>query len=150
MLYKIKHIYVFVILSWLSSIGTGCTPDSPLTLGHKGFPGKYENMVLYINDGSRCYEVPTSCPDKRYSAPCGLGSMKVTNSVVLMFPDVNQYLVGPQQRQPQEHETGFLCQWSSSSCAALKGMVRYTFTGTLCRCYNMGVGIYHEIKKKAQ
>ena len=90
-----------------------------------------------VND--RCYNVPTSCPDKRYSAPCGLGPTMVANSVVLTYPDVNQYLIEPAQREPHVSQIGFLCACSSSSSAALKGLVRYTCTGTVCRCYNMGV-----------
>ena len=62
-----------------------------------------------------------SCPNKRYTAPCGAGSTMVTNSVVLMYPHINQYLIKPEQRMPHEHEIGFLCQSSSSSSAALKG-----------------------------
>jgi len=126
---------------FMATIDLTSEPDSPITLGHKGFPRKYDGVTLSTNEDSRSYVVPTSCPDKRYLAPCGLGSTMVANSVVLTFPGVNQYLVKPEQRQPHECETGFLCQSSSSSSAALKGLVRYVCTGTVCRCYNMGVGL---------
>lgn len=125
---------------FIMGVNVDLESDSPLTLGHKEFPVRYENVTLDIVEGSHRYAVPMSCPNKRYLAPCGLGSTMVSNSVVLMFPDVNQYLIKPEQRQPHEHEIGFLCQSSSSSSAALKGLVRYVCTGTVCRCYNMGIG----------
>ncbi len=39
------------------------------------------------------YKVPSGCPSKRYRTPCGLGSTLLSNNVVLMHPDVPQYLV---------------------------------------------------------
>ena len=76
----------------------GGTADLPLTLGYNIFPDKYNRIRLSTTvDNKKSYVVPTSCPDKRYLAPCDLGSTMVCNSAVLVFPDVNQYLVvGPE------------------------------------------------------
>jgi hypothetical protein len=63
----------------------------------------------------------------------------VVNSIVLMYPDVNQYLIDSESRRPTIDQIGFLCCTSSSPSAALKGLIRYTVTGTVCRCYNKGV-----------
>ena len=56
---------------------------------------------------------------------------------MLTYPEVNQNLVGPSHRKPSLEDMGFLCMASGSSAAALNGLVRYTVSGTVCRCYNM-------------
>jgi hypothetical protein len=115
--------------------------DGAVVAAHYIFPEKYNDTTLVLQENDQCYEVPTSCPNKRYNAPCGLGSTMLANRVVLTYPDVNQYLVEPTEQAPQRSEICFLCSCSSSTFAALKGLVRYTCSGTLCRCYNMGVDV---------
>lgn len=113
--------------------------DAPLTLGYSSSVAKYQSYHISYYDKSKSYVVPVSCPSKRYRSPCGLGSTMVSNSIVLMYPDVNQYLVDTLYREPKKEHVGFLCVCSSSSSAALKGLVRYACSGTVCRCYNMGI-----------
>ena len=124
---------------FLLSVDLTGTPDSPLTCGYEAFLSKYSDVLLTVAHESKLYKVPITCPTKRYKRPCGLGSTMFTNSVVLMYPDVNQYMVSTQDRAPDQNQIGFLCPCSSSSSAALKGLVRFVCTGTVCRCYNMGV-----------
>ena len=114
--------------------------DAPLVLGNRMFVDKYEADYLSVIIDSKVYRVPTWCPDKRYRSPCGLGGTMLANSVVLMYPDVPQYMIEATERAPKDEHIGFLCPSSSSSSAALKGLVRFVCTDTVCRCYNMGVG----------
>ncbi len=40
------------------------------------------------------YTVPTGCGTKNYPRPLGLGASVATKNVVLMYPDIQQYMVG--------------------------------------------------------
>ena len=64
----------------------------------------------------------------------------MSNNVVLIYPDDPQYLIGKVQQHPSVEQLGFLCCISSSTSAALKGLVRYAVSDVVCRCYNSAVG----------
>jgi len=112
---------------------------APITLGCKDNVDSLRGLVVMVHGTRGQYIVPLSCPEKRYKVPSGLGSTLVVNNVVLMFPDVPQYLVAQDQRRPTKEQLGFLCCTSSSTSAALKGLVRYTVCDVVCRCYSCGV-----------
>lgn len=113
--------------------------SSPVVLGYSGTAAEYGPMDLSV-DHERCiYRVQTGCPSTRYRNPAGLGATMLCNSVVLMHPDVNQYLIGTSHRIPSSEQKGFLCMCSGSPSAALKGLVRYAVSGSVCRVYSMGV-----------
>ena len=114
--------------------------DSPITVGYSAFSDQLLNARLSLVHDKKLYTVPTGCPSTRYRTPAGLGSTMVVNSVVLTYPNVNQYLIDATCRCPTSEDRGFLCTCSGSPSAALKGLVRYCVTGTVCRCYNSGVG----------
>jgi hypothetical protein len=113
---------------------------APITLGCKDNVDSLRGLEVKVGGVRGQYVVPLSCPEKRYKVPSGLGSTLVVNNVVLMFPDVPQYLVNQDQRKPNKEELGFLCCTSSATSAALKGLVRYTVCDVVCRCYSCGVG----------
>jgi hypothetical protein len=110
------------------------------TLGYEDTVTHFRGLEVVSHRSRGAYKVPLGCPSKRYRAPYGLGSTLVSNNVVLMYPEVPQYLVEQTQRQPVEEQLGFLCCTSSSTSAALKGLVRYAVSDVVCRCYNSGVG----------
>ena len=112
---------------------------APITLGCKDNVDSLRGLVITVRGTRGQYIVPLSCPEKRYKVPSGLGSTLVVNNVVLMFPDVPQYLVNQDQRKPNKEELGFLCCTSSATSAALKGLVRYTVCDVVCRCCSCGV-----------
>eukprot|EP00978_Attheya_sp_CCMP212_P010556 scaffold25642_cov73-Attheya_sp.AAC.3 len=122
------------------NIGTTGVTNSPLVCGNAKFVEEYDTYELEVSLDGKVYKAPTSCPNTRYKAPCGLGSTLSVNSLILMYPHINQYMVSSEDRCPESREVGFLCPCSSSSSAALKGLVRFACTDTVCRCYNMGVG----------
>ena len=113
---------------------------APLTLGCVDNVTALRGLEINTYGARGQYVVPLDCPAKRYKVPCGLGSTLVVNNVVLMYPSVPQYLVPETRRRPLEEHKGFLCCTSSSTSAALKGLVRYTTCDVVCRCYNCGVG----------
>ena len=122
------------------NVRTTGVPNSPLVCGNAKFVKEYDTHELQVSLDDKVYTTLTSCPNTRYKAPCGLGSTLSVNSLVLMYPHINQYMVGSDDRCPESREIGFLCPCSSSSSAALKGLVRFVCTDVVCRCYNMGVG----------
>jgi len=70
------------------SVDTESTPDAPVTQAYDVFPAKYNSMIIITRVNDRCYNVPTSCPDKRYilSQLCTLaGSVDIT-------PVTNRYI----------------------------------------------------------
>ena len=94
---------------------------------------------MYVEDGNGAYHVPTTCDVTKYPAPCGLGSTLGCNTTVLMYPDVQQYLVPSQLRVCDDSHIGFLCCYSSPSSASSKGMIRFLASKVVIRCYYMGV-----------
>jgi hypothetical protein len=114
--------------------------DSPLCLGYSEFTRRLEGKSPFITLGTETYRIPTSCSETRHKVPYGLGQTMVSNSIVMMFPDVNQYLVSSELRKPSPKQVGFLCCTSSVSSAAQKGLIRFATPRTTCRCYNSGVG----------
>jgi hypothetical protein len=64
------------------------------------------------------------------------------NTVVLLYPDVQQYMVPSHLRTSDHSYSGFLCCCSSPSSASSKGMVRYLASNTVIRCYNSGVNAH--------
>ena len=110
--------------------------DPPFVCGHHSFSLALSRLNLTLYKDSKCYTaVPTSCPKARYKHPCGLGSTMIVNNVVLMYPDVNQYMIPGNLRAPTQDQVGILCPCSSSSSASLKGLERYVTSGVVCRCY---------------
>jgi hypothetical protein len=70
------------------------TPDlAPLTLGYEDTVAYFAGSEVTSRGPRGVYKVPLGCPSKRYRTPCGLGSTLVSNNVVLMHPNVPQYLV---------------------------------------------------------
>jgi hypothetical protein len=84
------------------------------------------------------------CNTKNYRRPCGLGPTLVSNNVVLMYPDVQQYLVSLKLREPKMSDIGFLCCCSSSSSASMKGTIRYLASGDVIRSYKAGTRAHME------
>ena len=115
--------------------------DAPISIGYARFMDILRDVKLSITRGRNTYTVPTDCPANRYTTPTGLGQTMGVNSVVLMYLHINQYLLDADARRPTMEDRGFLCVSCSSSSAALKGIVRYCASGTVCRCYNMRVGM---------
>jgi hypothetical protein len=64
------------------------------------------------------------------------------NSIVLMYPDVNQYMVPGDLRAPTSDQVGIQCPCSTSLSASPKGLEHNVASGVLvcCCCYHMGVG----------
>jgi RNA polymerase Rpb2, domain 6 len=120
--------------------GVNQVDRAPITLNHQDMVARLKGLSLQYIGSRGLYHVPLGCPDKRYKVPCGLGSTLVSNNVVLMYPNVPQYLVSEEHRRPTEDQLGFLCCVSSSTSASLKGLVRYAVCDIVCRCYNCGVG----------
>ena len=58
------------------SIGTTGVTNSPLVCGNAKFVEQYDtySYELDVSLDGKVYKVPTSCPNTRYKAPCGLGS----------------------------------------------------------------------------
>lgn len=124
----------------IKTTNVDCVLDpAPLTLAHEDMVTRFRGLDIKSHGNRGTYIVPLSCPSKRYKVPCGLGSTLVSNNVVLMYPDVPQYLIPADDRKPTEEQLGFLCCASSATSAALKGLVRYTVSDVVCRCYNRGI-----------
>mmetsp|Transcript_2713 Transcript_2713/g.7224 ORF Transcript_2713/g.7224 Transcript_2713/m.7224 type:complete len:810 (+) Transcript_2713:24952-27381(+) len=119
---------------------TGESSNCPIAVGYSKSVEDLKSINLYTIRDNKVYRVTTDCPNTRYRAPSGLAATMVANSVVLMQPCINQYLVDASVRAPKSHERGFLCMCSTSTSAALKGLLRYACSGTIVRSYNMGVG----------
>ena len=88
--------------------------NSPIVLEYAKSVEVLDRLQLYTVSGNRVYAVPTSYPDTRYRIPSGLGATIATNSVIQMYPDVNQYLVSVEDRVPKANQEGFLCVCSGS------------------------------------
>ena len=67
-----------------------------------------------------------------------MGSTLYCNTVVIKYPNVEQYLVTAKNRRPCDAETAFLCCASVSSFASSKGLIRHVASGTVCRSYQAG------------
>lgn len=85
------------------------------------------------------YSVPNGCDTKNFRRPCGLGSTLTANNIVLMYPNVLQYLVSSELRRCDPTHTDFLSYCSSPSSALSKGMIRYLAFGVVIRSYRKGV-----------
>jgi hypothetical protein len=74
---------------------------APLTLGNAITSNHYAGLLIHVaaTDGRAC-TLPVHCQERQYTAPVGLGSTMVANSMVLMYPLINQYLVPQQMREP--------------------------------------------------
>ena len=82
---------------------------APITFGYEDNVSALRGLVL-ISFGTRgSYEVPLGCPFKRYKTSCGRRSTLVSNSVILMYPDVPYYVKNENQRKPDDGQIGFLC-----------------------------------------
>ena len=81
--------------------------NSPLVCGNAEFVKQYDTHELQVSLDDKVYTTSTSCPNTRYRAPCGLGSTLSVNSLVLMYPDINQYMVSSEDRCPESREIGF-------------------------------------------
>lgn len=114
--------------------------NAPITLAYSEFVNRLKDTPMQLYHDRKIYTIPTDCPSTRYRTPIGLASTMNVNSVILTYPQVNQYLVSAELREPVMEEKGFLCMCSGASSAALKGLIRYCVSGTVCRCYKMGVG----------
>ena len=66
---------------------------APIILGYEYNVTTFKDLEIKVPGNRGEYVVPLSYPGKRYKVPCGLGSTLVVNNVVLMYPDVLQYLV---------------------------------------------------------
>jgi hypothetical protein len=119
--------------------GTEPANVAPITVGCELSLRAMSNMRITHDDGNITYTVPVECPLHRFRSPVGLGSTLVGNSVVMKFPGVAQYLIPETMRVPQPKDVGFLCCCSSSTSASLKGIIRYTVSGTECRVFSLGV-----------
>jgi hypothetical protein len=82
--------------------------NDPPSLGNRVSIYSMTGQVLAVAHNGRNYNVPTTCNTKNYRRPCGLGSTLVTNNVVLMYPDVQQYMVPTSLRTSDETYLGFL------------------------------------------
>eukprot|EP00957_Ditylum_brightwellii_P202748 15331593-Ditylum_brightwellii.AAC.1 len=112
---------------------------TPLSVGNKYSIQALLEVGMETVNGDQVYHVPTTCDITKYAAPCGLGSTLGCNTTVLMYPDVQQYLVPSHLRKCDKSHIGFLCCCSSPSSASSKGMVRFLTSGVVVRCYNLGV-----------
>jgi hypothetical protein len=115
----------------------GFKDKAPLTMGNKISCTRLSHCDLSLDENGVTYSVPTGCSTKNYRRPCGLGSTLVSNTVVLMYPDVQQYLVPSELREPSMDDIGFLCCSSSPSSASTKGIIRYLASGTVMRSYTV-------------
>jgi hypothetical protein len=87
----------------------GDYPDlTPLTLGYGATSDLLRDVNIQRVVDGQAYIVPSTCPDKRYKVPCWLGSSMLMNSIVLMYPNVAQYLLSGEHRQPHREQLGFL------------------------------------------
>jgi len=123
-----------------AQLDTSFMDMAPITLGCEDNVTTLRGLEVKIYGNRGQYVVPLDCPAKRYKVPSGLGATFIANNVVLMYPNVPQYLIPESERKPTEEQMGFLCCTSTSTSAALKGLVRYTACDVVCRCYNCGVG----------
>ncbi len=110
----------------------------PITVGCKVSLEDITGLELSICSRRGILKVPITCPQHRFTKPSGLGGTLIANSVVLKFPDVAQYLVTQEMREPNLNEAGCLCCCSSSTSASLKGIIRYCAAGTVCRVFSSG------------
>ncbi len=120
--------------------GTDINPNHcPLSLGCRVSVEILSQISLTTHTNEGAYHVPNGCDTKNYRRPCGLGSTLAANNVVVMYPNVLQYLVSSDMRQSDPTHTGFLCCSSSPSSASSKGMIRYLASGVVMRSYKSGV-----------
>jgi hypothetical protein len=110
--------------------------DAPLSLGTETSIRELSLTTISTVHAGSTYTVPTTAPKFRFRKSVGLGSTLVNNTVVMMYPDVEQYMVSSEHRTPREQHVGFLCCTSSSSSAASKGLVRHTASEVECRTMN--------------
>mmetsp|Transcript_31374 Transcript_31374/g.37350 ORF Transcript_31374/g.37350 Transcript_31374/m.37350 type:complete len:133 (+) Transcript_31374:231-629(+) len=79
----------------------------PLTLGNQNSVELLATTNLCTQDGR--YTVATSAPKYRFKKSCGMGFTLMNESLVLMNPDIEQYMVGMDGRKPDPSHRGFLC-----------------------------------------
>jgi hypothetical protein len=108
---------------------------APLTIGDKCLVSGLSSCSLDVDFNGVVYTVPTECGTKNYPRPSGLGASVATNNVVLMYPDIQQYMVSSDLRKSSNDYTGFLCCCSAQSSASTKGTIKYLVYGTVIRCY---------------
>ena len=114
--------------------------DSPIVCGYREFPLALDRLHLSLHKDSCYYTIPTTCPTTRNKHPCGLGSTMKVNSIVLMYPDVNQFMAPGDLRAPTSDQVGIQCPCSTSLSASPKGLERYVASGVVCHCSHMGDG----------
>ena len=68
--------------------------DAPIVLGYRFVTELARTPISTILD-DKVYNVSTTCPDTTYRTPSRLGATIVVNSIILMHPQVVQYLVEP-------------------------------------------------------
>lgn len=82
--------------------------NDPLSLGNRVSLQSMSSTSLHTYHEDKTYSVPTTCGSKNYRRPYGLGSTLACNSVVLMYPDVQQYMVPSELRVSESRHLGFL------------------------------------------
>jgi hypothetical protein len=115
--------------------------NCPLVLGNNVSNNALSGVCISYESDEMIWNVPNLCNNKNYRRPCGLGSTLVSNNVVLMYPEVQQYLIPEHLRIPKEDHLRFLCCCSSPSSASPKGLIRHAVDGTVVRCYKKGVDL---------
>lgn len=105
----------------------------PLCVGNQISVGELARTNISLSTPRGQYTVPTEAPKFRFRESCGIGSTLMNNTIVMMYPNVEQYMVSSDKREPKTEQVGFLCCASTSSSASSKGLVRHTAAGVVTR-----------------
>ena len=94
-----------------SNARSGVSPIdmAPITLGCEDNVTTLRGLEVKVYGNRGQYVVPLDCPAKRYKVPSGLGATLIANNVVLMYPNVPQYLIPESERKPCQQKN----RWDS-------------------------------------